>query len=296
VRWQREWELISNRIGGLMEMAQLYSSGIAIRRERYQQGIRPDLPEVTAEIYKSARVAYGRIIEFRNKYDSLLPRPAFYLIADVINALFARIPINERDFEPTYDQTLAFVLSLAAFRSEFSLLLADTEAAARGLVDRAFLHLQRSLVADDSFAARWQRAFSRGETACEKLGAVHLLWFGIYAFKAASAGERTDLVLGDPVTTAEAERAADALVLTEWKKVSESDLKNKTEQAFNQARLYASGSLAGFELTSRRYLVMVSEKRLAMPTDRSDGAIVYEYRNIAVAPDPPSRGIREPET
>ena len=156
-----------------------------------------------------------------------------------------------------------------------------------------FFHLQRSIVADDSFSARWRNAFSAGETACEKLGAVHLLSFGIYAFKAHSVGERTDLVLGDSVNLSEAERAADALVLTEWKKISgANDLEGKADDAFNQARIYAAGSLAGFELSSRRYLIMVSEKRLAMPPDQSDGAVTYEYRNVAVAPDSPSRATR----
>jgi len=67
--------------------------------------------------------------------------------------------------------------ALGSFRAEFTYLLADTEAVARSLTLRAFTHLQRSIVADETVAARWRSAFaeSQAERACEKLGAVHLL-------------------------------------------------------------------------------------------------------------------------
>ncbi len=65
--------------------------------------------------------------------------------------------------------------ALTEFRAEFEYLLADTEALARSLVDRAFIHLQRSLVVDPGLRGRWQKAFGAGEAACERLGAVHLL-------------------------------------------------------------------------------------------------------------------------
>jgi hypothetical protein len=294
MRWQTEWRLISDRIDGLLKMLQVYNAGLGVLASFSDVRVKAasnDLPETTAEIYRHADDVYIRLIKFR-EHDSVLPQLARSRLSEVINDFFGRYPnARQRDFKPSYDQTLAFVISLGAFRSEFSLLLADTEAAQRSIVDRAFFHLQRCIVADDSIASRWQSAFSTGETACEKLGAVHLLSFGIYAFKAHSTGERTDLVLGNSVNPSEAERVADALVLTEWKKVDASDLASKAEGAFNQACIYASGSLAGFELASRRYLIMVSQKRLSMPEERSDGAVTYEYRNVAVEPDPPSRAI-----
>jgi hypothetical protein len=52
------------------------------------------------------------------------------------------------------------------------------------------------------------------------------------------------------------ERAAEALVQTEWKILREqSELSSKTQEAFVQAKLYGAESLAGFELLNRRYLV-----------------------------------------
>jgi len=39
------------------------------------------------------------------------------------------------------------------------------------------------------------------------------------------------------------------------------------------------GSLAGFELTSRRYLVIVSEKVVKLPPDLIDQTITYQYKS-----------------
>jgi hypothetical protein len=94
----------------------------------------------------------------------------------------------------------------------------------------------------------------------------------------------------------EARPAADALVLTEWKVVrGETERESKAEQAYEQARLYASGSLAGFELSSRRYLVLVSDKwpRRYRRPPRSDGNVVYEHIYVEVSPAQPSTQSRQ---
>ena len=127
---------------------------------------------------------------------------------------------------------------------------------------------------------------------------VHLLLHGIWAFKSVAPGERTDLVLGTRLEiTPQIESAAEALVLTEWKVVRKaSGLRTQADQAFLQARLYGTGSLAGFELSSRRYLVIVSENRLDMPSDRSESGVDYQYKNIAVTPSSPSKAAIAVET
>jgi len=120
---------------------------------------------------------------------------------------------------------------------------------------------------------------------------VHLLVRGIWAFKSVAPGERTDLILGTRLEiTPQIESAAEALVLTEWKVVRKaSELGSQADRAFVQAKLYGVGSLAGFELSSRRYLVIVSEDRLDMPSDRAEGGVDYHYKNIAVKPSSPSK-------
>jgi hypothetical protein len=189
---------------------------------------------------------------------------------------------------------------LASFRAEFEYLLADTEIVGRSLSVRAFTHLQRSIVADEAVRERWQKAFEIGETACEGLGACHLLSHGIWAFKTSAMGERTDLVLGTPLAVEDdVRRAASALVLTEWKLVREKgELSEKINEAYLQAKRYSEGILAGFELASRRNLVLVSRDHLPMPNERREAEAIYEYRNLAVSPHSPSTGSsrRNPST
>jgi hypothetical protein len=298
--WQVEWKLLSDRIAAILEVSQIYcaavSTGNADTRAPLFIG-RPgqDLAEITKDVILNAWDVYLRILRFRDAHESVLPSLARNRLGEMINDYYRRFPRpDDSSFVATFDTAIARVLALAVFTSEFSSLLEDNEASVRSLVDRAFLHLQRSIVADQALAARWRRAFkAKGERACEQLGAVHLLLFGIYAFKAGSAGEQTDLVLGRSVMPEEAERATEALVLTEWKVVkNDGELMKSAEEAYSQAHRYGSGSLAGFELQSRRYLVMISGEHLKMPSDRVDGAVTYEYKNLAVKPSTPSRRAR----
>jgi len=202
----------------------------------------------------------------------------------------------ERSFPPRLASPAfaAPLMLLACFRAEFTQLLIDSEAVARSIVARAFAHLQRSIIADEAVKSRWKKGFSEGELACERLGACHLLAHGIWAFKTSAAGERTDLVLNEPLADLEgAQRASAALALTEWKVVKcEAESDAKASQALYQARLYSASILAGSELSSRRYLVMVSEARLQPRAHHRDGSLTYEYVNIAVSPDVPSKRPR----
>jgi hypothetical protein len=68
----------------------------------------------------------------------------------------------------------------------------------------------------------------------------------------------------------------------------DSELESKTQQAFDQARRCREGILAGFEVVSPRYLIIVSEDHYVMPPVREEAGVKYEYRNIAVAPSTPS--------
>jgi hypothetical protein len=171
---------------------------------------------------------------------------------------------------------------------------ADFDLLARRAVERAFIHLQRTLVVDQTVASRWQDALKVGEIECEKLGAVHLLGHGIWPFKVSGTGERTDLVLGEfsEATRDQVKRAADVLVLTEWKAVesgSEKDLGAKKEQAVRQAKLYSQGVLGGVELEHVRYVVLVSEERLPKTDDLVEDGVTYRFLNIATRPATPSK-------
>ena len=79
------------------------------------------------------------------------------------------------------------------------------------------------------------------------------------------------------------------LVLTEWKKIAApKSLEHQARKAKRQAERYHKGSLAGFELSNRKYLILVSHKHLTVPRDIIDGELKYRYINVAVNPDSPS--------
>ena len=203
-----------------------------------------------------------------------------------------KILVTEGNVEQVREGAKALIVRLVAFEAEFSYLLQDQQVAIRRLSERAFLHLQRSIAADPEIQAKWQAAFKR-ETDLEKLGSAHLLLHGIWAFKA-DAGARTDLIFGEQIETYTEElRAASGLVLTEWKKAANtSEVDSKFDEAKRQAQSYSQGPLAGIELTTYRYLVVVTEKQARNSRDEIVDGITYRYINIAVDPEMPSVAAR----
>jgi hypothetical protein len=147
------------------------------------------------------------------------------------------------------------------------------------------------IVADATVREKWQESFKKGEVACEKLGAVHLLLHGIWAFKVDAIGGRTDLVFQEPAgDLSNAQRYVDGFVLTEWKKANPNDNVGQLfEQARLQARRYSQGALAGSELTSYRFAIVVSHQQIDVPNDFREGLVIYRHINIAVNPRLPSR-------
>jgi len=108
------------------------------------------------------------------------------------------------------------VFHLCTFASEMVAILADVQLPLRALSERAFQHLQRLIVVDDEVRRKWQAAFAKGEVECEKLGAVHLLGHGIWAFKIDASGGRTDLVYQEPAgNLIKEQQYAEGFVLTE---------------------------------------------------------------------------------
>ena len=183
---------------------------------------------------------------------------------------------------------------LLVFQAKLDHLIGDFELFARRTIERSFVHLRRTLVVDANVSNSWKKVFEGvGETGVERLGAVHLLSHGIWAFKINSEGEKTDLVLGEPFKTVQDDvsRTAEVVALTEWKIVKDKkDVQPLASKALTQAKLYASGSLAGLELERWRYLVLVSLDRiLPLPEDVKDGSITYRHINIPIKPASPSR-------
>lgn len=240
------------------------------------------------------RDAWSQISLFRQTYSAALTASVTGLI-DQYQAILVQCVINKPGSTPeAYHAALVdIMMAVCAARSRIDFLMTGNEESMKRLIERAFIHLKRSIVADNDTAAKWQKAFTqdRAEEACESLGAVHLLQHGIWAFKAHSDRERTDLVMGHlPMDLNEAERAAEAMVLTEWKIAkTQNEVNPQVQQAFIQASIYAGSGLAGFELSTIRYLVVVTEDRLTMPTDPQQGDIFYRIINVPVRPSTPSK-------
>jgi hypothetical protein len=280
-RWQSEWQSIDARIVGLRTTLSMMVSVSGMNGFNYEGMILALVRPIVVEVARSLRL-------FRDAYFSVLPSVA---IPPLIRGL-EKSPMTGIDL-PSWQSVIVATVELVGLQAEVSAALVDPEAIGRQRAERAFEHLSRSIVVDDEYRERWTIAFSRGEVACERLGAVHLLLHGIWAFKSDSIGERTDLVLQERLAITRTVDSSEALVLTEWKLARESDeVPFKAEESQRQAAIYSGSSLAATELATIRYVVLVTRRRAVMPADVTDGRKAYRFVNLAVSPDTPSEAAR----
>jgi hypothetical protein len=279
VTWLQEWKAIAARIDSLLQATTLYyQSPARAYGENYVIS--------EADIIPACRAILKDLDAFSTAYETFIPAPAKSLLTQ----LLSRLRYRGRRPSDGLAHVESLVVPLGIFRAEFEFHLRDVSAVVRKLVVRAFTHLQRLLIVDHSFQKVWQQAFRKNEPACERLGAVHLLAHGIWAFKVSAAGEQTDLVLGTHLDNTKVEATAEGLVLTEWKRVLKpADTVEKVDEAVKQMRLYSKSSLASCELVTDRYVVLVSRDYLDMPNNFREDGIMYHHINVAVAPSVPSR-------
>ena len=291
MNWQIEWQALSARIQGILDAGSFFYKALHHSSEDARSVNKKVLLKNAEKIFQNLQEFYGKY------YKNGLPRPAVDCLYCFLNQ--QEFIGRENIFNPSRNFESANVqfslTSFAALRSEFNFIIADTQFIARKITERAFIHLQRCIVVDEEVRQKWQNAFNDHETKCEKLGALHLLYHGVWAFKADATGGKTDLILSEPFPPeAVIESAADTLVLTEWKLVkSTSDLQRKIQEAQKQAEIYCSDVLGGVEIRNYRYLVMVSEERLTMPNDNIKDGTTYRHINIAVSPGSPSQESRK---
>ncbi|MGR9037731.1 MAG: hypothetical protein ACU83O_14275 [Gammaproteobacteria bacterium] len=285
MNWQIEWNALSGRIQGILDAGSFYYTALHHSSE--------DALSVKKKVLiKGAEKIFQNIREFNEKYKTVLPQSANECLSSFLNQPVIKGPSFFNPGQSFQSATVQFTLtSLAAFRSEFNYIIADTQFISKRITERAFIHLQRLIIVDEEIQKKWVDAFYKHETLCEKLGALHLLAHGVWAFKADATGGKTDLILNEPLpTTSLVESAAETLVLTEWKLVkSPGELQKRIQEAQKQAEIYGSDVLSGVELRHYRYLVMVSENRLEMPDDATINEATYRHINIAVKPRTPSQ-------
>ena len=284
--WRSEWTRIAARIAGLVEASRLFMGSSVADIDPHDCVRRFIMPE--------ARGIYLALRRFRQGHADALPDDARRFLSKFLKDAEGIVP------DAAGSADLGPVVVWQLFCTQFEYLLQDREQALISLTERAFDHLQRLIVADETVRARWEAAFDAGEVACEKLGGAHLAHHGIHPFKAQASGtargacEATDLVYQEPVLElGEAVKGAEAFVLTEWKLVrSPAELQRKTKEAIAQAELYRAGTLSTLEIRTVRFIIVVTRHLLPSSFEREAGSGTYRRIIIRVSPMPASKTAR----
>lgn len=279
-----DWTALSARIRGLIDASHL-ASQLLSRNLDASPGL--------IELRKHA----ADILTELENYGASLGTSSPRVVLAIMRLVGTAMPMLNKDSDANQSSDTRLnnirsgLVMIAAGEAEISYLLRDRQAAILSRSERAFLHLQRLIMVDPDVKQKWIAAFNAGEVECEKLGAVHLLGHGIWAFKAHAEGGKTDLVYQEALSDIEAvRRTADGLVLTEWKKLPiGGDPAKWFRDAREQASHYAKGVLAGTELTNYRYAILVSKHQVEKPDDLQVGDVTYRHVNIAVEPRTPSK-------
>jgi hypothetical protein len=278
-----EWRALSARIEGIAAAAALHARYLTVNSQD-SYGVAKYLGQACSDTLLA-------VDKLSNDYASTLPPAAHNLLKQFVGARKLLFDQGRNDAA----MARAAVILLEGLRHELTYLLSNRQELVRSRTERAFAHLQWTLAVDKSVRDKWKTAFEKRETSCESLGAVHLLWHGIYAFKVNAEGARTDLVFSERITESDAARSADGLVLTEWKLADEGSAEKQFESARHQAALYAGGALAGVELSGYRFLVVVSMNKLPsglVPPDSESNGVIYRPVNIVIEPKTPSAAAR----
>lgn len=280
-----QWNTLSRRIHGLVRAADLHARFLAVSRvDSYKAAI---------YLHRQSLQVFDSLQYFLNHFREVLPSP----VTDSIDGFIADNKVYIKDpklGEQQEELVRATLVKLSAFETQVSFLLSDTQESLHARSELAFSHLQRLLVVDEGLREKWKLAFGKREEECEKQGAVHLLWHGIWAFKAHAEKGATDLVFQEPIRDLrDTPRGSQGLVLTEWKKADQENAQEKFQEACNQAELYSQGMLAGVELRDYRYAVVVSEAEVTVPDDYTKSGVTYRHINLVIDQKTPSKAAKK---
>jgi hypothetical protein len=285
--YEEHWVALAAQIRGLLRAGELYALFQSYQQED-SYGAGRYLREQCSAVVRS-------IEEFRDQFALGLPTSVVARIDYFLGTATAKAAKEDTGQRGARGALVA----LAGLETEITFLLTGRQEFIRARSERAFLHLQRSLAADPDVSAKWNNALQDGEVACERLGSVHLLSHGIFAFKVDARGARTDLIFNEPPPELLVARGIEGMVLTEWKIAS--DAKSGSAgfvAARAQADLYAQGVLAGTELSSHRYLIVVTQKELPLHVVPADDltarGMIYRHVNIVIQPKVPSKAAKKP--
>lgn len=286
-----KWKIISLKIDGIKTSSEFLINALKCKTD-YGIGLQK-------HIIKQIKETIDDISEFKKLMNNNTDYNSIEAIISLEEFCQER-GLYHNDSAMTDDMQIVLMVSLLTrmllMQNEVSYYLEDHQRKIKNISEKAFLHLQRKIIADPDENKKWKAAIER-EIECEKLGSLHLLWHGIWAFKVNADGERTDLIFNDEVLNIKDSDlgAVSGLVLTEWKVLrSGENATSKFSEARNQARMYTKGSLAGVELAKYRYAIVVSEENIHTPDDILDNNIIWRHINIAINSKSPSERSRRP--
>jgi hypothetical protein len=282
VNWIERWQAISARIAGLIESGELL-----VRLYALQQANTGMVRRIMQELAQT----HQELVLLLEDCESDMPPLAATALRE-----YCRDPISPDAGSSGDAVELQPLVKLQLLRTRFNYLIRDSEIESRNATELAFEHLQRLIAVDLQVREKWIAAFKAGETSCEKLGSVHLLAHGIWAFKVKGGRAETDLVYGEaePRLTSDARRrVARAMVLTEWKIVRDAERAGvKAREAREEAKEYTVGILGDLELKRTRYVVLVACRQQQLLSDVYENGVCYRHILLAVDPEVPSKSAR----
>jgi hypothetical protein len=280
VNWIGRWRAISARIVGLVE-----ATNFLLRTYRIQN-------QNTGEVGRLLRELKQIQEELKTLHQDCHGQIPPLAAASLKEYCGEPIATSSASGDATELQLLA---RIQVFRAKFDYLIRDSEIEARSITELAFHHLRRLIAVDADVREKWKLAYSNGEISCERLGAVHLLAHGIWAFKARGGHAETDLVYGevDGLSRTQIERVARVVVLTEWKVVRDpKDINKKAGEARRETDEYEAGVLGDLELKRTRYIILIGQRQNRPPEDVEQRGILYRHIWIPVEPESPSMAAR----
>ncbi len=274
MHWVEDWRALAARIEGLLRAVEFYSG--------LTDAGRTDLLQVLGHsIYPEATDITTELQSFLGKHESMLPDTARAALRAYLDKNWSQ-GLNHGQVGSIHRWRYYFrVLNMR------SAILKRLRGVRSSLLSNTFGDRLRSTLTFVSFG----KQPSKKERSCEKLGAVHLLGLGIWAFKISGAGAATDLVLNEPIEDERGliDQTGRTMALTEWKLVRRNDqLEAKALEARVQASQYAAGLLGPLELKTTRYAVLVTSSALAPPPNVHDGGVRYRHIVLPVDPETPS--------
>ena len=147
-----QWAALASRIKGLTEAGRLHADFLAVtRNDSFGRG---------KYLRNQCASAFEAIRDFRDRFGPVIPQRAASSIDNFLKANQSLFSINDGNPDWGAEKVSAVLVFLPAFETAISYIISDVQQSIRARSERAFAHLQRSIVADPESRDKWQRAFA----------------------------------------------------------------------------------------------------------------------------------------